>query len=45
MSNAIDVCIQRRGRKIDDPGQGSLIVTRPGEGYMLSAARDDSSDT
>ena len=45
MSNAIDVCIQRLRRKIDDPGQGSLIVTRRGEGYMLSAAGDRSSGT
>jgi len=37
MSNAIDVCIQRLRRKIDGPGQPSLIVTRRGEGYMLSA--------
>jgi len=37
MSNVIDVCIQRLRRKIDEPGQPSLIVTRRGEGYMLSA--------
>jgi DNA-binding response OmpR family regulator len=37
MSNVIDVCIQRLRRKIDDAGQPSLIVTRRGEGYMLSA--------
>jgi DNA-binding response OmpR family regulator len=41
MSNVIDVCIQRLRRKIDDPGQPSLIVTRRGEGYMLSTAADD----
>ena len=40
MSNAIDVCIQRLRRKIDTPGEPSLIVTRRGEGYMLSAADD-----
>jgi DNA-binding response OmpR family regulator len=40
MSNAIDVCVQRLRRKIDDPGQRSLIVTRRGEGYMLSVADD-----
>lgn len=40
MSNAIDVCVQRLRRKIDDPGQPSLIVTRRGEGYMLSVADD-----
>ena len=32
MSNAIDVCVQRLRRKIDDAGQRSLIVTRRGEG-------------
>jgi DNA-binding response OmpR family regulator len=35
MSNAIDVCVQRLRRKIDEPGKPSLIVTRRGEGYML----------
>jgi DNA-binding response OmpR family regulator len=40
MSNAIDVCIQRLRRKIDDGGKGSLITTRRGEGYMLTAAHD-----
>jgi DNA-binding response OmpR family regulator len=38
MSNVIDVLIQRLRRKIDVPGRPSLIVTRRGEGYMLSAA-------
>ena len=38
MSNVIDVCVQRLRRKLDDPGRPSLIVTRRGEGYMLSAA-------
>jgi DNA-binding response OmpR family regulator len=37
MSNVIDVCIQRLRRKIDQSGRPSLIVTRRGEGYMLSA--------
>ncbi len=37
MSNVIDVCVQRLRRKIDDSGRPSLIVTRRGEGYMLSA--------
>jgi DNA-binding response OmpR family regulator len=37
MSNAIDVCIQRLRRKIDDAGKPSLIQTRRGEGYMFSA--------
>ena len=36
-SNAIDVCVQRLRRKIDMPGHASLILTRRGEGYMLSA--------
>jgi DNA-binding response OmpR family regulator len=36
MSNVIDVLIQRLRRKIDKPGEPSLIVTRRGEGYMLS---------
>jgi DNA-binding response OmpR family regulator len=36
MSNTIDVCVQRLRRKIDEPGRPSLIVTRRGEGYMLS---------
>lgn len=39
MSNVIDVCIQRLRRKIDEPGQPSLIATRRGEGYMLLAPR------
>ncbi len=38
MSNVIDVCIQRLRRKIDTPGEPSLIVTRRGEGYMLVTA-------
>lgn len=37
-SNAIDVCVQRLRRKIDQPGEPSLILTRRGEGYMLVAA-------
>jgi len=36
MSNVIDVLIQRLRRKIDVAGEPSLIVTRRGEGYMLS---------
>jgi two-component system copper resistance phosphate regulon response regulator CusR len=38
MSNVIDVFVQRLRRKIDEPGQPSLIVTTRGEGYMLTAA-------
>jgi two-component system copper resistance phosphate regulon response regulator CusR len=45
MSNVIDVCVQRLRRKIDDPGRPSLIVTRRGEGYMLSADVTSSSST
>jgi len=37
MSNVIDVCIQRIRRKLDEPGRVSMIVTRRGEGYMLTA--------
>jgi DNA-binding response OmpR family regulator len=37
MSNVIDVCVQRLRRKLDEPGQPSVIVTRRGEGYMLAA--------
>lgn len=44
MSNVIDVCVQRLRRKIDDPGRPSLIVTRRGEGYMLSAREAPSTD-
>ncbi len=36
MSNVIDVCVQRLRRKIDEPGRPSVIVTRRGEGYMLT---------
>ena len=32
----LHVCVQRLRRKIDVPGQPSLIVTRRSEGYMLS---------
>ena len=35
-SNVIDVCVQRLRRKIDRPGEPSLIVTRRSEGYMLA---------
>jgi two-component system copper resistance phosphate regulon response regulator CusR len=37
LSNVIDVCVQRLRRKLDDPGRPSLIQTRRGEGYMLTA--------
>jgi DNA-binding response OmpR family regulator len=35
LSNVIDVYIQRLRRKLDDPGQESVIRTRRGEGYTL----------
>ena len=37
LSNVIDVMIQRLRRKIDSPHRPSLITTRRGEGYMLTA--------
>jgi DNA-binding response OmpR family regulator len=37
LSNVIDVYIQRLRRKLDDPGQASVIRTRRGEGYTLRA--------
>ncbi len=37
LSNVIDVYIQRLRRKLDDPGQDSVIRTRRGEGYTLRA--------
>jgi DNA-binding response OmpR family regulator len=44
MSNVIDVMIQRLRRKIDDPRETSLITTRRGEGYMLTAVVHASHD-
>ena len=37
LSNVVDVCVQRLRRKIDRPGEESLIRTRRGEGYQLAA--------
>ena len=37
LSNVIDVYVQRLRRKVDLPGQESLIRTRRGEGYQLRA--------
>jgi two-component system copper resistance phosphate regulon response regulator CusR len=34
-SNVIDVYVQRLRRKLDGPGERSLIATRRGEGYVL----------
>lgn len=36
LSNVIDVYIQRLRRKLDRPGEESLIRTRRGEGYQLA---------
>ncbi len=41
-SNVIDVYVQRLRRKLDDPGEESVIRTRRGEGYALVEARDGS---
>ena len=38
LSNVIDVYVQRLRRKVDLPGQDSLIRTRRGEGYQLRIA-------
>jgi two-component system copper resistance phosphate regulon response regulator CusR len=38
MSNVVDVYIQRLRRKLDARGPMSLIRTRRGEGYQLTAA-------
>ena len=38
LSNVIDVYVQRLRRKVDLPGQESLIRTRRGEGYQLRIA-------
>ena len=44
MSNVIDVLIQRLRRKIDTPGQESIIQTRRGEGYRLVTAEPGTDD-
>ncbi len=41
MSNVIDVFIQRLRRKIDRPGDDSIIQTRRGEGYLLTSDTSD----
>jgi len=41
MSNVIDVFIQRLRRKIDRPGDDSIIQTRRGEGYLLTSGTSD----
>ena len=42
LSNVVDVYVQRLRRKLDAPGAPSLIRTRRGEGYELSAEADPS---
>jgi DNA-binding response OmpR family regulator len=42
LSNVVDVYIQRLRRKLDQPGLPSIIRTRRGEGYQLSAGPDGS---
>ena len=41
LSNVVDVYVQRLRRKLDAPGSPSLIRTRRGEGYELSADGED----
>jgi DNA-binding response OmpR family regulator len=41
LSNVIDVYVQRLRRKIDAPGQASLIRARRGEGYQFVSDRWD----
>jgi DNA-binding response OmpR family regulator len=36
--NAIEACVRRLRRKLDEPGEPSLIQTRRGHGYILAAA-------
>jgi two-component system copper resistance phosphate regulon response regulator CusR len=38
LSNVVDVYVQRLRRKLDRPGADSVIRTRRGEGYQLTAA-------
>jgi two-component system copper resistance phosphate regulon response regulator CusR len=40
-SNVIEVYVRRLRRKLDDPGAGSLIRTRRGEGYALVGPDDE----
>jgi DNA-binding response OmpR family regulator len=37
LSNIVDVYIQRLRRKLDEPGEPSVIRTRRGEGYQLAS--------
>jgi DNA-binding response OmpR family regulator len=38
LSNVIDVYIRRLRRKIEEPGEPALLLTRRGEGYMIAAS-------
>jgi DNA-binding response OmpR family regulator len=40
LSNVVDVYVQRLRRKLDPPGAESIIRTRRGEGYQLTAAAE-----
>jgi len=40
VSNVVDVHVQRLRRKLDQPGEESLIKTWRGEGYQLTAPKD-----
>jgi DNA-binding response OmpR family regulator len=42
-SNVIEVYVRRLRHKLDPPGGSSLIRTRRGEGYVLTASPDDPS--
>jgi len=37
LSNVIDVYVRRLRRKIEEPGEPALLLTRRGEGYMIAA--------
>jgi DNA-binding response OmpR family regulator len=39
LSNVIDVYVQRLRRKLDEPGEPSVITTRRGEGYLFTRER------
>ena len=38
LSNVIDVYVRRLRRKIEEPGEPALLLTRRGEGYMIAAS-------
>lgn len=42
LSNVIDVYVQRLRRKLDAPGEPTLIQTRRGEGYAMAVADEPS---